>query len=163
MYIFLICVCSTPNVHMSHLHYLSYLHQSCLFKLYGVLWPSPKTAYNLCLPNGVVLENLKKHLRGNSSSSIPAWSVCIQPAAPFKGLQGGRERRKKERRHKPFSSLIGVSLEQMDSGLPALKMFPLCVVCWEWPQHYFLSPMLLFNLSAISITKLLVISNYRSF
>lgn len=80
-----------------------------------------------------------------------------------KGYRGAGRGEKKREDPKLFFSLIRVSSEQMNSDLPALKKFPPCGLCWEWPQHCFLSLVLIFSISTTSVTKLLVISNYRSF
>ena len=86
----------------------------------GVPWPSPQTAYNLLLPDGVVLKNQKRHL-SDSFAPSSAWSRYAEPGAPFKGLLGvgGREKERGDPKH--FSPLARVSLDPMERGLPTLN------------------------------------------
>lgn len=115
-------MCSTPNVHLSHLHKLSYLDQNCRSKLYGVLWPSPKTAL-ICVCLMVLCWKIKRSTWVTTLPLYPCMEHVYSACYSFQRIEGGRERRKRERRPKSFFSLIRVSLEQMDSGLSALKNF----------------------------------------
>lgn len=118
----------------------------------GVEWPSPWTAWIICC---YLMGLCRKIERGT-------WVTALPPS-PLHGVgtlsllllsedcrEEGREK-EGERKLKHFSSLARVSVELMESGLPALNKAS--VECLQ--KHCFSFPGLMLNKSVTSITKLL--------
>lgn len=146
-----------PNVHVPYLHELSYLDQNCRSKLCESCGPLHRLSI-IC----VCLMVLCWKIRSTWVATLSPLSLHGTPVFSLLLLSKGYREAGRGQKREKTQNFFSLWSEQMNSGLPDLKK---CVHCWERPQHCFclLYSCLTYQQPTTSITKLLVISNYRSF